>query len=209
MAVGPTQTVSDEELAQLGSRGYFTRDGFVGRAAALEVREAIEALPAKRFHLGGMMRAGNNKEPTLRGDELTWLRQGEPAHASLGALIPGFETLRRSLSARAHLGELDDYIEMQVARYPGKGARYAPHLDSFPDGKINRRVTAIVYLNSDWKAEDGGALRIHVEGGHVELLPELDRLVVFMSDRMVHEVLPSFAMRWAVTCWYYDKMNLG
>ena len=33
--------------------------------------------------------------------------------------------------------------------------------------------------------------------------PGVDRLVVFLSDRVEHEVLPAHAERWAVTAWYY------
>jgi SM-20-related protein len=62
-------------------------------------------------------------------------------------------------------------------------------------------VTAIVYLNPAWKREDGGQLRLHVDPVQ-DVDPVLDRLVVFLSEKVPHEVLPSFAPRFAATAWF-------
>jgi len=35
--------------------------------------------------------------------------------------------------------------------------------------------------------------------------PTLDRLVVFLSERIEHEVLPSQAPRLALTAWFYGR----
>jgi hypothetical protein len=42
-------------------------------------------------------------------------------------------------------------------------------------------------------------------GGPVDVYPEAGRLVLFFSDRIKHEVRPSFAPRYAFTIWYYDE----
>ena len=54
---------------------------------------------------------------------------------------------------------------------------------------------------------DGGALRIYVDGDDaqgegVDVAPTGDRLVCFFADRVVHEVLPANADRWALTLWF-------
>ena len=56
---------------------------------------------------------------------------------------------------------------------------------------------------------DGGALRIYVDdargdarGEGVDVAPTGDRLVCFFADRVVHEVLPANADRWALTLWF-------
>jgi SM-20-related protein len=90
---------------------------------------------------------------------------------------------------------------VQLARYPGGGARYERHRDAFSGGP-SRRLTAIYYLNDGWSPADGGALRIHADDGAVDLAPTIDRLVVFLSERLEHEVLPAFAPRLAITAWY-------
>eukprot|EP00959_Pyramimonas_sp_CCMP1952_P233091 4871133-Pyramimonas_sp.AAC.1 len=52
---------------------------------------------------------------------------------------------------------------LQVACYPGGGAHYGRHIDNVDgDGRGDgRKLTMILYLNSDWSGADGGELRIH------------------------------------------------
>ncbi|OLP86305.1 Prolyl 4-hydroxylase subunit alpha [Symbiodinium microadriaticum] len=37
----------------------------------------------------------------------------------------------------------------------------------------------------------------------VDVAPLADRLVLFSSEWLEHEVLPAYAERWAVTTWFY------
>jgi SM-20-related protein len=101
------------------------------------------------------------------------------------------------LNERAWLGLRR--FDLQLARYQ-PGAKYVRHRDAFP-GDDNRRITAIVYLNPTWAEPDGGKLRLFVDP-IVDLEPRLDRLVVFRSELIEHEVLPAHAERWALTAWY-------
>jgi SM-20-related protein len=174
------------------------RDGFLG-AAALEVHRAAEALHAEgRLRRAGIGRGGDRRrEDEVRGDETAWLRADEPGFS---ALWERFEVLRQSLSRDAYLGL--SRFEVQLARYAGSGERYVRHRDAFA-GPGNRRVTAILYLNPGWRPDHGGLLRLHVEERPVDLEPMLDRLVVFLSERIEHEVLPAYAPRYAATAWYY------
>ena len=91
----------------------------------------------------------------------------------------------------------------------------------------DRAVTSILYLNAapwDPKA-DGGCLRLHhhhdddgfggpsgvssvgssaasiVVGSFTDVSPLSGRLVVFDSRRVLHEVLPAFRERWALSAW--------
>ena len=91
-----------------------------------------------------------------------------------------------------------------MARYTDDGARYVRHRDAFP-GQGNRRLTAICYLNPDWRPEHGGMLRLHLDTGPLDVEPTLDRLVVFLSERVEHEVLPSRALRLAATAWFHGR----
>jgi SM-20-related protein len=93
-------------------------------------------------------------------------------------------------------------FDLQLAHY-APGAHYEKHLDAFP-GDDNRRVTAIVYLNPAWTPADGGLLRLHV-APPVDVEPTLDRLVVFRSAVVPHEVLEAKADRWALTAWYSGR----
>ena len=66
-------------------------------------------------------------------------------------------------------------------------------------------MTAIFYPNPDWRPEHGGLLRLYLKEGTVEVAPSLDRLVVFLSEQLEHEVLPTHAPRLALTAWYYGS----
>jgi len=91
--------------------------------------------------------------------------------------------------------------KMMFARYE-PGGYYLPHIDA--DEGDDRVLTAVYYLNQDWRREDGGALRLQPSGGqpHVDVWPEEDTLVLFRADEMVHEVCRSSAQRLAVTIWF-------
>jgi Rps23 Pro-64 3,4-dihydroxylase Tpa1-like proline 4-hydroxylase len=76
---------------------------------------------------------------------------------------------------------------------PG-GSSYPLHIDN-PQGLAvgdTRKLTCILYLNPDFEDGDGGELRIY-RGvkDHVDLTPDGGRMVLFWSDEIPHEVLPT------------------
>ena len=92
-------------------------------------------------------------------------------------------------------------FDVQLAHYASGGSGYARHRDALR-GAHGRRLTAVSYLNAAWTPADGGRLRLHVSP-EIEIDPVMGRLVVFLSERVEHEVLPMFASRYAATAWYY------
>ena len=76
---------------------------------------------------------------------------------------------------------------------PG-GSVYPLHVDN-PQGLTagdTRKLTCIIYLNPEYKEGDGGQLRIF-SGKHEshDLTPDGGRMVLFWSDEIPHEVLPT------------------
>ena len=101
--------------------------------------------------------------------------------------------------------------QTHIACYPGGGSRYVRHLDASVHGST-RRLTLLYYMNEGWKQGDGGELRIYLKDKtkensdaetHVDVAPLLDRLLVFQSRMLEHEVLPSNIVRFALTVWFY------
>jgi len=132
---------------------------------------------------------------------------------------------------KAELNEAVDFqcskVSIQAAVYPGNGTRYVKHLDSCKGGP-NRRLTVLFYPNIDWKAGDGGELRLYLplkkekaKHGEKEVVvpegktgeaakrkaeiidvePTGNKVVVFLSDCVEHEVLRSNTKRAALTMW--------
>ena len=109
------------------------------------------------------------------------------------------DELRQALNQAFYLG-LADY-ESHFAHYP-PGAFYQKHLDRFRDDD-RRTVSAVLYLNDDWQADQGGALRLYPDGGEpLDVLPEAGTLVLFMSADLPHEVLPATRERLSLTGWF-------
>ncbi|MDP1824550.1 MAG: 2OG-Fe(II) oxygenase [Archangium sp.] len=180
------------EVEQLGSRGFFTKPAFLGPSLALQVRAEAQRVPMKRAGI----RRGHELDDAVRTDEIAWLTAGE-ATGALAEAVAHFAALMQPLNEAAWLGLRS--FDLQLSHY-GPGAHYARHRDAFP-GQDNRRVTAIVYLNEGWGPQHGGQLRLHV-APPIDLEPTLDRLVIFRSELVEHEVLESKADRWALTAWF-------
>jgi SM-20-related protein len=182
--------------SSLGERGYFLGQGLLGDVLARQVRAQAAGVALRR---AGITRSAQ-LDDAVRSDEIAWLASGE-ATGALAEAVHRFEALRVLVNEQAWLGLRS--FDLQLARY-APGARYVRHRDAFP-GQDNRRLTAIVYLNDAWAPRDGGELELFVEPAPVRVQPTLDRLVVFLSERVEHQVVEAHAERWALTAWYSAK----
>lgn len=147
--------------------------------------------------------AGRQVRSAIRGDEIQWMQQpadSEPQRA----LQDRFEQLRLALNQTLQLGLFE--FESHFARYPA-GAYYARHVDQFR-GDGRRILSSVLYLNEDWRAEHGGELRFYVNGEAAQfedVLPQGGRLVVFLSSKFAHEVLPATRERLSIAGWFKTR----
>ena len=185
------------ELEQLAREGCFVRPDWLPAPLPEQARAAVEGLEG--FRPAQIGRGPDRQQhPEIRGDELLWLDPADPPVALL-PVVRAFEQLKEQLNREAYLGL--QRLELQAARYSRPGAHYERHLDSFR-GRPGRRLTCLYYLNPAWAPSQGGLLRLHLASGPVDIPPQLNQLVVFLSDEVEHQVLPSFAVRWALTAWW-------
>ena len=117
--------------------------------------------------------------------------------------------MREALNRRLLLGMIE--LEAHYALYP-PGAAYARHRDRFRDDDA-RVLSTVLYLNADWREEDGGALRLYLGGDaknpHLDIYPNAGTLVLFLSAEFDHEVLPATRERLSVAGWFRRSPTIG
>jgi SM-20-related protein len=188
-----------EICAAIERRGWAVEAAFLpGTAIAALRTEAQRRDAAGAFHRAGVGRGASRVERSdIRGDRILWLDQ----HSRWPAEVPLWEalaSLRAALNEAFFLG-LDSF-EGHYALYP-PGAFYRRHRDRFVDDDA-RVISCVLYLNEDWSAQDGGALRMHLDDGERDILPAGGTLACFVAEQFEHEVLPSARERLAVTGWF-------
>lgn len=145
--------------------------------------------------------AGLHLRPEIRSDRVHWLEESAQTAAE-APYFAALEALRLAINRELFLGLFS--FEGHMTIYP-PGSFYRKHLDQF-HGVAYRKVSAILYLNDDWKTGDGGQLRLYLdasgEGEYIDVLPQGGTLACFLSDRFHHEVLPAGRERMSITGWF-------
>lgn len=195
----------DERIAEdLEADRWSVQAGFFEPPVVSELRdEALELRRRGRFRPAEVGR-GLRRElhPEIRGDRILWLEP--PFSPAQQRYLDEMERLRLALNRRLYLGLFR--FEAQLALFE-PGAGYTRHLDAF-DGERDRKrvVSCTLYLNRGWGEGDGGELRLWSgpEPGArgADIAPREGTLVVFLSERVHHEVLPAARERLSLTGWF-------
>lgn len=183
----------------LAGPGWSQQNAFLPVELTLELAAQCRVL----MHGGALKRAAVGRgaaqavQPQIRGDHIQWLKAGQSD--ACNRYLALMEGLRLHLNRELFLG-LDDY-ESHFAFYE-PGAFYARHVDRFRDDD-KRTVSVVIYLNDDWLAGQGGALRLHPdEASAQDIAPLGGRMVLFLSAGMPHEVLPATRDRLSLAGWF-------
>lgn len=179
----------------------FLPDNFV---AALR-NEALSLQAAGKLKRATVGKADDNKlDNKIRGDSIHWLNHAESS-AVQHAFSSIMEALREALNQHLFLGLFE--LENHFAIYP-PGAIYHKHLDQFR-GNEERQVSCILYLNEEWQEDNGGQLRLYLDGiapePYIDTVPLGGTLVVFLSGKFWHEVLPATQPRISLTGWFRTR----
>ena len=195
-------SASDALIASLAEDGYAVVDHLFDpaliKALAADLG-AMESFGAMTMAAVGR-EAGRRQDADIRRAAIRWFDGGTEAERRFLAVA---ELLRIAINRRLFLGLFD--FECNFIAYP-TGGFYGRHLDSLAGAK-NRVVSLVVYLDEDWQAEYGGALRIWSgTGDHgeavAEIVPQAGRVVLMMSEEIPHEVLPTHRPRKAIAGWW-------
>ncbi|KAG0338176.1 hypothetical protein BG004_007332 [Podila humilis] len=211
------KVLTAEGANELFGQGYTVLENVLPLETTIQpVREWATSM----FQTGKMAKASGKhdqeqdpfREGNARGDYTLWVSPGNKCleeSKELNECVEWFsKVLHQDLEKVIHLHGQGEY---QLAYYPPDSSHYERHRDSFPtsdrEDRDQRRVTAIVYFNPDWKQGDGGELRIFDKGlsgdeKEIDIAPKAARCVVFLSGVMDHSVMPAFNERIALTSWY-------
>lgn len=133
----------------------------------------------------------------IRGDKVLWLSPTDSIE--IEHFFTAINALRDELSNFFRISLRR--TEAHFAVYP-EGSFYKRHLDQFK-GSNERIFTFIIYLNENWKSENGGQLRLYTNNEEfIDIEPAFGKLVCFRSDLFEHEVLKVHTKRISLTGWF-------
>ena len=138
------------------------------------------------------------KDKSIRGDKINWIGEQSSDQFEL-IYLKKIEKFILYLNKTCFTSIIN--FESHYSSYE-KRSFYARHLDQFKNEK-GRKYSIVLYLNQDWKEEDGGLLSLYPKKGkQINISPLGGRMVLFRSDEMEHEVHASFTReRRSITGW--------
>jgi len=201
-------------IEAIAAHGYVIIDDFLLPNEVTTLAEMI-----KNKWLDGQMvsaKTGKNglKNQDIRSDYIAWLDE-EDTTPAVQSYFRQMEMLRLMLNTQLFMNVQE--LETHVALYP-VGGRYQKHLDQFSHGSSlgittgniqHRQLSAVLYLNQNWKAHHGGALKLYLdEENTIDILPNAGRIVLFLSAKFWHEVLPANRERISLTGWFRTRNHV-
>jgi SM-20-related protein len=203
MVISKMEKISyDRLLDDLAGQGWSVVPEFLSDDLVKKILQEQKLLIHEgRFRNAGIGRGDSFQvRPEIRGDKVMWLDQGQLSNAQ-NEYLRKIEDLRILLNKEFFLG-LNNF-ECHFAHYPPQ-TFYKKHIDQFKQTSY-RIISCILYLNQEWKAEDGGQLRIYTPednpNHYFDVLPTAGTFVCFRSEDIPHEVLPTSRERYSVTGW--------
>ena len=202
MLTPPIFTHITQAIAQ---HGYCVMDNALPANIAHALHQHMTTIPTRDFRGMGVGRAGQlHIDQDYRSDTSLWL---DGKHTAEQDYLQWMEQLRLTINQDLFLGLFD---------YDAHFAHYAPqsfykrHTDAF-QGLSNRKLTTVYYLNPDWLTSDGGELVMYADenssNAFQTITPQMNRLVVFLSESFPHEVLPAHKDRYSIAGWFKLKAN--
>lgn len=197
---------NDEIARALSEQGWVVAPDFLNQTeTAALATDLMREWNAGRLRPAGIGHGAKHEiREDIRGDRILWLDEAASTPAQQ-AYFSRMDALRTAINQETFLGLFD--LESHFAVYP-PDSFYRKHLDRFRDDSA-RTVSCILYLNKNWRSEDGGQLRLYLDeagaGESIDVAPVAGTLVVFLSDRFWHEVLPTRRERMSLTGWFRTR----
>jgi SM-20-related protein len=197
--VPPLASPFDAIAAALLDRGWGVFTGLLPVPLTDALCQRARALSTYRAAAIGRQ-TDTQLNPFVRRDRIAWI---EPATPEEQGWLEWAESLRTHLNHTLMLGLAS--FESHFALY-GPGDFYRRHLDAFQGGR-SRMVSVVLYLNPAWLPSDGGELVLYGPNDNEigRFPPVLGTLVVYLSERFPHEVLPTRTHRYSIAGWFRQR----
>lgn len=187
---------SPEQISEsLNANSWLVIENFLPQVLFEGLCHQARSLPLNAAQIGS--RHALKRDESVRQDRTCWLEEDSLDPHQLGY----FSAMRALMSAfNAHLWLNLTHLEAHFALYLAHQF-YARHLDAT---QLNnqRIVSTVYYLNPSWHAEDLGALRLYPpQRSSVDILPTPNRLAIFLSESVEHEVLAPLKPRYSIAGW--------
>lgn len=195
--------VFDQIVDDLAEKGFSVTDSFLDDSE-IEAILSVDEFKNKMLHFkkAGIGNSASLKiNENVRGDHIFWV-DTRKAHISISVYVSRLKALQVYLNKTLFLSLKD--IELHLTSYP-VGSYYRRHVDQFKQ-QDHRKISVILYLNRDWRSEQGGQLRVYSQSNEIDIFPVAGRLVCMRSDLIEHEVLPASRERLSVTGWMLDQL---
>ncbi len=195
----PTESTYDHIAEKLADHGYCVLPQLLHANLNNALQRRVMNLDDNEFKQAGIGREQDFQlNNAIRRDETRWLTLNNSIDQDYLAQMAEF---RLAINRRLFMG-LFDY-EAHYAHY-APGAFYKKHMDAFK-GQSNRVLTTVLYLNSEWQANDGGQLLIYAADSDtvIETVnPNFGSFVIFLSEQFPHEVVKSCRDRYSIAGWF-------
>jgi SM-20-related protein len=193
-------------LDDIANDGFAIVDNFLPEdiitALAAEARKIQDTALLRPAGIGKYSDTQINHD--IRGDSIHWLT-ADSQSAAQQIYLQQMENLRLSFNRDLYLSLFE--MENHFSIYPA-GAFYRKHLDQFHNSQ-QRQISCVLYLNHNWRLEDGGQLRLYLNDEsalpYYDIEPVAGRLVLFLSGRFWHEVLPVMRERLSIAGWFKTR----
>ena len=172
-------------------------ENFLSESLSLHLKENLTTLYAERLlKVAGTGNTNVKHDNQFRSDIIYWLDRGHN-NVHENSFFDLMDNFVNFLNETCYTG-ITGY-EFHYTLYE-KGSFYKKHLDQFRSND-SRQYSMIMYLNNEWKENDGGELRIHHENRIENISPLNGKSVFFKSSELEHEVLISNKPRMSITGW--------
>lgn len=206
-----TQFIQADALAQLVEdirvQGYSIQDDLLSHDLISRLQREVESLESSQMKEAGVGRKQDyQKVQNARRDYICWI---EESHQAGAEFLDAMDNIKQVLNRQLMMG-LFDY-ESHYARYQA-GGFYEKHLDAF-QGKSNRILSSVLYLNDNWTKKDAGDFVLFDEQDNESeigrFLPIKGRIVFFLSENFPHQVIASNRQRHSIAGWFRINASLS